>query len=151
MIGWARRFLDVGASVCRLQSSVVGPGIMTQEQPERSVGDDRRSDDSIGSDRQNVIDRTYHPRQGGGPEPLFQGLGGRYAMRHILAVANQILGGERLKEAVRERIGQGPCTLTLVVPVLPDAGRIIGDFAAEVGPGGPPRPTNRPASRPFIA
>ena len=82
---------------------------------------------------------------------MFQGLGGRYAMRHILAVANQILGGERLKEAVRERIGQGPCTLTLVVPVLPDAGRIIGDFAAEVGPGGPPRPTNRPASRPFIA
>ncbi|ACV79827.1 hypothetical protein Namu_3502 [Nakamurella multipartita DSM 44233] len=39
-------------------------------------------------------------------------------MRQILVVANQTLGGERLKEVVRERIGQGPCTFTLVVPVV---------------------------------
>jgi hypothetical protein len=38
-------------------------------------------------------------------------------MRQILVVANQTLGGERLKEVVRERIDEGPCTFTLVVPV----------------------------------
>ena len=54
-------------------------------------------------------------------------------MRQILVVANQTLGGERLKEVVRERIGQGPCTFTLVVPVIQDAGDVIGNFgAAEV-------------------
>ena len=54
-------------------------------------------------------------------------------MRQILVVANQTLGGERLKEVVRERIGQGPCTFTLVVPVVPDAADVIGNFgAAEV-------------------
>ena len=60
-------------------------------------------------------------------------------MRQILVVANQTLGGERLKEVVRERIGQGPCTFTLVVPVVPDAADAIADFgvAAEMGPGGP--------------
>ncbi len=56
-------------------------------------------------------------------------------MRQILVVANQTLGGERLKEVVRERIGQGPCTFTLVVPVVPDSADVIGDFGAgaEVG------------------
>jgi hypothetical protein len=79
-------------------------------------------------------------------------------MRQILVVANRTLGGERLKEVVRERIGQGPCTFTLVVPVVLDAGDVIGkvgavDAAADSGAhwGCPPRPTNRPASRPFIA
>ena len=47
-------------------------------------------------------------------------------MRQILVLANQTLGGERLKEVVRERIGQGPCTFTLVVPVVQDAGDVIG-------------------------
>ena len=54
-------------------------------------------------------------------------------MRQILVVANQTLGGERLKEVVRERIGQGPCTFTLVVPVVPDASDVIGNvLLAEV-------------------
>lgn len=51
-------------------------------------------------------------------------------MRQILVVANQTLGGERLKELVRERIGQGPCTFTLVVPVVQDTGDVIGNFGA---------------------
>ena len=54
-------------------------------------------------------------------------------MRQILVVANQTLGGERLKDVVRERIGQGPCTFTLVVPVVLDASDVTADFgAAEV-------------------
>jgi len=54
-------------------------------------------------------------------------------MRQILVVANQTLGGERLKNVVRERIGQGPCTFTLVVPVVPDASDVRGNvLLAEV-------------------
>jgi hypothetical protein len=48
-------------------------------------------------------------------------------MKQILVVANRTLGGERLKEVVRERIGQGPCTFTLVVPVVPDASDVLAD------------------------
>lgn len=51
-------------------------------------------------------------------------------MRQILVVANQTLGGERLKEVVRERMGQGACTFTLVVPVVLDAGDVIGKVGA---------------------
>jgi hypothetical protein len=51
-------------------------------------------------------------------------------MRQILVVANRTLGGERLKEVVRERIGQGPCTFTLVVPVVLDAGDVIAKVGA---------------------
>ena len=50
-------------------------------------------------------------------------------MRQILVVANQTIGGERLKEVVRERIDQGPCTFTLVVPVVP----AVSDAAATMG------------------
>jgi GABA permease len=52
-------------------------------------------------------------------------------MRQILIVANQTLGGERLMEVVRDRIAHGPCTFTLVVPVVPAA----GDLAVTVGAG----------------
>jgi hypothetical protein len=51
-------------------------------------------------------------------------------MRQILVVANQTLGGERLKEVVRERIDEGPCTFTLVVPVVPDASDVTANFGA---------------------
>ena len=51
-------------------------------------------------------------------------------MRQILVVANQTLGGERLKEVIRERISEGPCTFTLVVPVVPDAADVTADLGA---------------------
>jgi hypothetical protein len=47
-------------------------------------------------------------------------------MRQILLVANQTLGGERLKEVVRERIGYGPCNFTIVVPIAPAAHEVKG-------------------------
>ena len=42
-------------------------------------------------------------------------------MRQIHVAANQRLGGEALKAVVRERVGQGPCTITIVIPVVPDS------------------------------
>lgn len=54
-------------------------------------------------------------------------------MRRILVVANQTLGGERLMQVVRDRIDQGPCSFTLVVPVVPAA----DDLAMTVGAGIP--------------
>lgn len=70
-------------------------------------------------------------------------------VRQILVVANQALGGERLKEVVA-RIGQGPCTVTMVTPVVQDRpmssctrGLPLRDCRACV----PPQPPNRPASR----
>ena len=52
-------------------------------------------------------------------------------MRQILLVANQSLGGERLKEVVRERIGQGPCTFTIVVPIVPASADVISSVGAD--------------------
>ncbi|MGH2829289.1 MAG: hypothetical protein ACRDJM_02285 [Actinomycetota bacterium] len=37
-------------------------------------------------------------------------------MRHILIVANQTACGEHLQAVVQQRIAQGPCRFTLVVP-----------------------------------
>lgn len=53
-------------------------------------------------------------------------------MRQILVVANQTLGGEQLKDAVRDRITQGPCEFTLVVPVALASGDVAADFMSEV-------------------
>ncbi|MGH2819643.1 MAG: hypothetical protein ACRDJ5_03205 [Actinomycetota bacterium] len=39
--------------------------------------------------------------------------------RRILIVANQTAGGEHLKEEVRRRIEEGPCTFKLLVPAAP--------------------------------
>lgn len=53
-------------------------------------------------------------------------------MRQILIVANQTLGGEPLLDAARERIAQGPCEFTLVVPVVLDTGDVIATVGSEL-------------------
>ena len=42
--------------------------------------------------------------------------------RRILIVANQTAAGEHLKHLVRERLEEGPCSFTLLVPATPPAG-----------------------------
>jgi hypothetical protein len=42
--------------------------------------------------------------------------------RRILIVANQTAPGPHLKEIVRERMSQGPCTFVLLVPATPPKG-----------------------------
>ena len=37
-------------------------------------------------------------------------------MRRYLVVANRTLGGDHLIDALQERIGQGPCTIHVLVP-----------------------------------
>ena len=44
-------------------------------------------------------------------------------MPRVLVVANQTLGGTRLLQAIRDRMDQGPCELTLLVPATPHAER----------------------------
>jgi hypothetical protein len=44
--------------------------------------------------------------------------------QRILIVANQTAGGEHLKAAVRERLAQGECFFTLLVPASPPADRL---------------------------
>lgn len=40
-------------------------------------------------------------------------------MTHVLVVANQTLGGERLAKEIRERLNAGPCEFHVVVPDTP--------------------------------
>lgn len=42
-------------------------------------------------------------------------------MRRYLVVANQTLGGEHLKEKVRECLAAGPCEFHILVPATPPA------------------------------
>ncbi len=42
-------------------------------------------------------------------------------MTHVLVVANQTLGGERLAKEIRDRLNAGPCTFHVVVPETPPA------------------------------
>lgn len=46
------------------------------------------------------------------------------ANRRILIVANQTAAGSHLKRIVAERVKEGPCTFTLVVPATPPAGTL---------------------------
>ena len=44
--------------------------------------------------------------------------------RRILIVANQTAAGDHLKRLVSERIKEGPCSFTLLVPATPPAGTL---------------------------
>jgi hypothetical protein len=57
-------------------------------------------------------------------------------VKHVLIVANQTLGGQDLLDAVAERIRQGPCRFTLLVPAgAPPRFQILNDVAAGAGYG----------------
>lgn len=46
------------------------------------------------------------------------------AAKRILIVANQTAAGAHLKSAVSERMKEGPCSFTLLVPATPPAGTL---------------------------
>lgn len=62
-------------------------------------------------------------------------------MRRVLIVANKTLGGQKLDDAVRTRMNNGPCEFTLVVPAIPpprDFGANFGSTFVAGGMTGPP-------------
>lgn len=45
--------------------------------------------------------------------------------RHILIVANRTAAGSHLKRLVRQRMAEGPCSFTLLVPATAPTGKLI--------------------------
>jgi len=48
----------------------------------------------------------------------------------ILLVANRTIGGQQLKDAVRERLMRAPCQFILVVPAIPPPREFAGNFGS---------------------
>jgi hypothetical protein len=58
----------------------------------------------------------------------------------ILVVANQTLGGDPLLKALQDRLAQGPCQFTLLVPATHRAHWTNTEMMGHMGTGLPPHP-----------
>ena len=67
-------------------------------------------------------------------------------MSRILVVANQSLGGSALLQAIQDRLANGPCTFTLLVPATPRAHWSMTEMMGHLGTSLPPHPSSAKAA-----